>query len=207
MDWALLETVFEKMGFLAGGPPIKFTTIDSQARSAQVRRALLALERAMLIHKIRPTSAVGLPLGANAVDKAFKLAFLDIGLLHNLIGFDWAHLSPDADLTDVADGRLAEQFVAQEIICARSSKDDTYGLHTWHRSHPGSEAEVDFVVERGNHVVPIEVKSHEKGRLRSLHLFFSKRQLSEGICAFPAQRSSIRQTDLFFSPLYLASRL
>ncbi len=204
VDWALLETVFEKMGFLAGGPPIKFTTIDSQARSAQVRRALLALERAMLIHKIRPTSAVGLPLGANAVDKAFKLAFLDIGLLHNLLGFDWAHLSPDADLTDIADGRLAEQFVAQEIICARSTN-DTYGLHTWHRSHPGSEAEVDFVVERGNHVVPVEVKSHEKGRLRSLHLFQKELRCPTGYVL--SQRNVLRSDGIVFLPLYLSSRL
>lgn len=200
-DWALLETIFQKMGAMAGGPSIKFTTIDSQAKSMHVRRALLALERAMIIHKIRPTRAIGLPLSAHAVDKFFKLAFLDIGLLHNIMGFDWARVSSEADLTDVADGRFAEQFVAQEIITSRSDH-SPYDLHYWTRSQSGSEAEVDFVVEQGNVPIPLEVKSGSKGRLKSLHLYQKELNCSQGFVF--SQRNVQTQDKITFLPLYVA---
>lgn len=118
-DWTLLESIFEKMGELAGGSQVKFSKVAPNVNSIQARRAL---SMAMVAHKILPVHTSQLPLAAHAVDKRFKLAFLDIGLLHNLLGFDWRRLPDKVDLTDVADGRLAEQFVAQELIASRGKK-------------------------------------------------------------------------------------
>ena len=204
VDWALLETIFLKMSAIAGGPQVKFSAIESQAKSTQVRRALLALEQALIIHKIRPTHAPRLPLVAHAVDKGFKLAFLDIGLLHHLLGFDWTRIAPDADLTDIADGRFAEQFVAQEIITTRSGLTH-YPLHYWNRAQAGSEAEVDFVIEWRNAPAPVEVKSGTKGRLRSLQLYINELNPP---AAFVLSQRNVEKWDRITSlPLYLASRL
>lgn len=202
-DWDLLEVIFQKMGDIAGGPAVKFSTIDSHAKSAQVRRALLALEKALIVHKIRPTQAKTLPLATHAKDKNFKLAFLDVGLLHHLVGFDWTKLDP-TDLTDVADGRFAEQFVAQEILTARSDLDH-YSLHHWSRDRPGSEAEVDFVVERNNRPAPVEVKSGKRGRLRSLDLYLQETKTPVGYVL--SQRNVEQLENVTFLPLYLAGRL
>ncbi len=203
-DWALLETIFLKMGMIAGGPQVKFASIDTQSKSTQVRRALLALEQALIVHKIRPVHTTKLPLAAHALDKGFKVAFLDIGLLHHLLGFDWTLVNHEADLTDIADGRFAEQFVAQEIVAARSDLSH-YPLHYWSRPRAGSEAEVDFVIEHQNGPAPVEVKSGLKGRLRSLHLYLKELHPT---AAFVLSQRSVEQSDFItFLPLYLASRL
>lgn len=203
-DWTLLQTIFEKMGDLAGGASVKFTAIDAGSKSTQIRRALTALQHALIIHKILPTNASKLPLAAHAADKRFKLAYLDIGLLHSLVGFDWSALAPDADLTDIATGRFAEQFVAQEIIAARSGSSH-YSLHCWEREQPGSEAEVDFIVEQNNRSVPVEVKSGAKGKLRSLHQYITELQPSN---AFVLSQRNVEKLDqITFLPLYVASKL
>jgi len=121
-------------------------TINPAIKSSQIRRALAALKQAMLIHKILPTNCSKLPLAAHADDKRFKIAFLGIGLLHHLFGFDWKHIPLNADLTNIANGRFAEQFVAQEIIAAKSNL-SRYALHYWSRQRAGAESEVDFVIE------------------------------------------------------------
>ena len=203
-DWPLLETIFLKMGEIAGGSQVKFSTIDAQSKSVQVRRALVALCHALVIHKILPTHTAKLPLAAHALDKRFKIAFLDIGLLHHQIGFDWRIVSADEDLTDVADGRFAEQFVAQEVISSRSGYDN-YALHYWERPVAGSEAEVDFVVEYKNTPAPIEVKSGTKGTLRSLNLYFQELHPEVGFVL--SQRNVSTLDGVIFLPLYLACKL
>lgn len=203
-DWALLQIIFDKMGALAGGAQVKFSAIDPQAKSSQVRRALTALQHALLVHKIQPTHTQKLPLAAHAVDKRFKLSFLDIGLLHYMMGFDWNLLSQDADLTDVGEGRFAEQFVAQELITARTGVDN-YPLHYWDRPKSGSEAEVDFIVEFGGAPVPIEVKSGKKGRLKSLELYMNEMRPAHAFVL--SQRNVETMGAITFLPLYLAAWL
>ena len=156
------------------------------------------------MHKIRPTQATRLPLAAHAVDKGFKLAFLDIGLLHHLLGFDWTRIAPNADLTDIADGRFAEQFVAQEIIAAQPGG-SAYSLHYWSRARAGSDAEVDFVIEHHNRPAPVEVKSGMRGRLRSLLLYQDE---FNPPAAFVLSQRNVEVADrITFLPLYLASTL
>jgi predicted AAA+ superfamily ATPase len=203
-DWVLLETILLKMGALAGNGQVKFSSIDSGAKSPQVRRALNALCHALVLHKIAPTTATVPPLPAHASDKKFKLAFLDVGLLHHILGFDWGRLSPDADLSDVAEGRFAEQFVAQELIATRSDF-SRYNLHFWERAKAGSDAEVDFVIERENSVIPIEVKSGAKGRLRSLAKYIEEMKPKQAIVL--SQRNVEKMDNITFLPLYLACRL
>ena len=203
-DWSLLETIFQKMAEIAGGSPVKFSTIDPLSRSSQIRRALLTLQQGLILHRILPTHARELPLAAGAVDKRFKVSFLDIGLLHQILGFDWNLFEPGVDLTAVASGRFAEQFVAQEIITNRSMLNN-YSLHYWARNRAGADAEVDFVIEYRNIPVPVEVKSGAAGRLRSLQQYI--KEFNPAVAFVLSQRNIERVGNILFLPLYLAGRL
>ena len=203
-DWVLLENIFSKLSDLVGGAQVKFSLISKEHKSIQVRRAIVALEQALLIHKIKPSSANKLPIAAQAIDSKFKLAFLDIGLLHHLLGFDWSRIPLDSDLTDIAEGKFAEQFVAQELLASRSEH-SRYLLHYWNRDVPGSEAEVDFLVEYNNQVTPIEVKSGQRGRLKSLNLYFQENNPKRSFVL--SQRNIEKYEKIDFIPLYLAFRI
>jgi predicted AAA+ superfamily ATPase len=203
-DWVLLENIFSKMGDLAGGPRIKFSLVSKEHKSTQVRRALLALERALIIHKILSSTAKSPPLAAHAVDSRFKISFLDIGLLHYILGFDWSRISFDAELTNIADGRFAEQFVAQELLASRS-KHSMYRLHYWSRNVAGSESEVDFLVEVNNQIAPLEVKSGQRGKLKSLSIYCRDNHPERVFIL--SQRNFERVAETLYIPLYFASRL
>lgn len=62
-------------------------------------------------------------------------------------------------------GKLAEQFVAQELIANHTTE-----LFYWSREARNSNAEVDYLTVRKDKIVPVEVKSSSGGSLRSLHL-------------------------------------
>lgn len=49
-------------------------------------------------------------------------------------------------------------------------------LYCWHREEQGSNAEIDYVIQHGNRVIPIEVKAGSTGGLKSLHLFMGLKQ-------------------------------
>ena len=70
---------------------------------------------------------------------------------------------------DAWGGNIAEQIVAQELLA--SDNRASYKRNFWVRDKKGSDAEVDFIVQYDNKVIPIEVKSGHNARMKSLHLF------------------------------------
>ncbi|MDE7377475.1 MAG: DUF4143 domain-containing protein [Paraprevotella sp.] len=77
-------------------------------------------------------------------------------------------------------GAIAETFVGTEIIKS-SSCYNPRPLYCWHREKSGSNAEVDFVVQKGEKIYPIEVKSGIKGSMQSMRIFLKQKNLSFGI--------------------------
>jgi len=51
----------------------------------------------------------------------------------------------------------------------------------WNREKSGSDAEVDFVFQKGRHIVPIEVKGGKSGSLKSLHIIMEEKKLKNAI--------------------------
>jgi len=76
------------------------------------------------------------------------------------------------DILDVWRGKIAEQVVAQELLALDSRVSNLRNF--WVRKNRDSEAEVDFVLQFDNKVIPIEVKSGHNAKLRSLHLFMDE---------------------------------
>lgn len=195
---ALLNEVFQSIVHQAGGK-FKYSKVDSAIDSSTIRRALDLLIQAGLAYRIYHTSARGLPLGAQLNTKRFKVVLLDVGLHQRLLGLDLAPVLIADDFKIINRGSIAEALVAQEIRgCsnARHPRD----LFYWHREARGSNAEVDYVVQHSNSVLPIEVKSGTRGGMQSMRLFLQDRELKNGI------RSSMenfgRLTDIEIVPIY-----
>ena len=54
-------------------------------------------------------------------------------------------------------------------------------MYYWHREKRGSSAEVDYLLEQEDRVVPVEVKSGSTGKMQSLNLFMDEKKSTEGI--------------------------
>ena len=203
-DWSTLTAIFEKMGGLVGRTRVTFASVGKDFAARDVRRAIELLDQALVVSRVYPTHTRQLPLSAASSQKQFKMLFLDIGLLHSLMGFDWKVVPRDGDVTTIAEGRFAEQFVGQELIAARS-QGGRYQLHYWNRPKLGSEAEVDYVIEFENAPCPIEVKSGVRGKLRSLTQYI--RELQPPHAFVVSQRNREHLPDAELLPLYLAARI
>ena len=77
-------------------------------------------------------------------------------------------------------GQVAEQFVAQHLQWW-SGPGQSPGIHYWARGGKTTNAEVDFLVQLGTKIIPLEVKSGVAGSLRSLHQFLSKGDAPFGV--------------------------
>ena len=137
-----------------------YAELKKGARSAQFADPLRWLEDAGLIGRVKRVKKPGLPLDGYA-DGAFKVFLLDVGLLSTMSG-----LTPEAVLEGPRvfsefKGALTEQYVYQLL------KSET-GLVPYYYSQDDSQCEVDFLVQLGMDVCPIEVKAEENVRSQSL---------------------------------------
>ncbi len=185
------------------GEQVKYTRLDESHTGPTNRRAFDLLCKARVIHKIASCNPTGLPLGASANDKRFKAALLDIGLLQNLCQVPVELELREGDLLAMYRGKLAEQFVAQELIA-----NHTADLFYWAREARSSSAEVDYLAVREGKIVPIEVKSGGGGSLRSLHLMLDTYpNCPEGIVLYSGTYAHRPEQRLSFMPLYYAGSI
>ena len=155
--------------------------VDAECNRDQIRAALETLILAGLVYPVTHTSANGIPLGAEINEKYQRMIFMDTGLLQNVLGLNIADFfQPSADLQVVNRGAIAETFVGNEIVKAGNMFQREH-LYCWHREKSGSNAEVDFVVQTGDKIRPIEVKSGTKGSMQSMRLFMQLKGTDWGI--------------------------
>ena len=128
------------------------------------------------------SSANGLPLGAGLDVKKQKMLLLDTGVFQRLLGLPLADLLISEDFSLINKGNIAELFVGLELLKSGSCYEQK-NLYYWHRESKNSNAEVDFVVQFGQNIVPIEVKSNTKGAMQSMRLFLEEKRSSFGIRA------------------------
>ena len=88
-----------------------------------------------------------------------------------------ADLSQDQELFFSNQGQLAEQFIGQHLLYGQEEYTKPE-LHHWSREKAQSNAEVDYLIQLGQTILPIEVKAGKTGTLKSLHLFMELKQRS-----------------------------
>lgn len=185
------------------GLRFKYSFIDPDAKSRDLKTALDQLTWAGLLNPIFATSASGMPLQSEIKSKVQKLLYLDIGMLQTALRVD-PLLFFREDLTLIHSGALAEQFVGQELI-AYANPHDRMQLHFWEREKKDSSAEVDYVLPIGSHIIPIEVKAGSTGKLRSIYVFMEEKASPFGIriCSSLPRKSH----PIITLPFYLISQL
>lgn len=139
--------------------------IKKGARVKDFETAIGWLVDAGLILKVNRISKPTLPLSAYVDIDAFKLFFVDIGLLNALGNLDPKILLEKNNILTEYKGALTEQFVCQQLIIEHQ-------LFYW--TAEAATAEIDFVLQHKNEAVPIEVKAEENLKAKSLKLFVNK---------------------------------
>lgn len=153
------------------GKRIKFQGFGhSNYRSREMGEALRALERAMLLYLVYPTTSTQPPAVPDK-RKSPRLQFLDTGLLNYAVGLQ-EHFFKHEDLHSFYQGLLAEHIVGQELLAAHHQTNRKPCF--WVREKPQANAEVDYVLSHQAHLIPIEVKAGKTGTLRSLHQFMER---------------------------------
>ena len=199
----IAERLFLRAPGLVGGR-LKFSAIDPDHRSTEVRPAVEAVEKAGVIRRVFHSAGQALPLATDSNPRIAKLVMLDVGLMHAALRID-AELVQKPDLLAIHRGAVAEQFAAQEIL-ACGPPDREPELYFWAREERNSQAEVDFLIAAGSKVLPVEIKSGSSGSLKSLNLFLDSHPHSPlGIRLYDGQHQ--REKRILHLPLYSSGAL
>jgi hypothetical protein len=139
--------------------------IKKGARAKDFELAINWLLAAGLVLKVNRIEKPTLPLNAYADYDAFKLFLVDIGLLNAIGNLDQKILLEKNSILKEYKGALTEQFVCQQL---KINND----LYYW--SMPNTTAEIDFVIQHQNEIIPIEVKAEENLKSKSLKTYVEK---------------------------------
>jgi len=189
---------------------IKFRDFsNSSYRSREMSESFRQLEKLRLVNLVYPVISTDLPLETDA-SRSPRLQLLDTGLVNYFSGIQKQLFHSD-DMNALFKGQIARHVAGQELIAADLSQDK---IHFWRRQKLQSTAEVDFIFPYNNLLIPVEVKSGEAGRLRSLHQFMDEASHPYAIRLY-AGPISIRQTRtikgknffLMSLPYFLAGRI
>ncbi len=173
-----VQIVFDKLPSSVGCK-FKYSHVSHEHRAAELAAALQQLCMARVAYKVRHTSANGVPLGAEADERHFKVLYMDVGPMCSSLHLSLVDLRRQ-ELSLVNDGAIAEQFIGQHLLygCAWY---ETPNLYYWMREAKSAAAEVDYVIARGQQIVPVEIKAGKTGTLKSLHRFLVEKHRSFGL--------------------------
>jgi predicted AAA+ superfamily ATPase len=191
--------------------------VDAEEKTLPIKDAFHMLALARVVTPVKRSAANGIPLAAEVDERYQKVCLLDTGLYATQTGIDAAAVASQPDLTLVNEGQLAEQLVGQELRACRPFNEEP-ALFTWVREAKNSNAEVDYVIQVGTRIVPVEVKAGATGTLRSLHMMVAEKKLDLAVrvSSTPLQRRKIqtslpvgtpRSFTLLSVPFYLVSEI
>lgn len=187
------------------GRKFKYSAIEGDYRKRELAPALELLETAGVVHKVTHSSGQGIPLGATVDPQNYKVIFLDIALSQALLGLELESWFLDPQQAFINKGELVEAFVGQELLAYANPHAKSH-LYYWQRNAPSSTAEVDYLIQSGEKIVPIEVKSGAGSTLRSLNLFLESHPNSPRGIRFSTQNYSVFGAIQSF-PLYAVAAI
>lgn len=154
--------------FQEAGKRIKYEGFgNTNYRYREIKEALLLLQRAMLIRILYPTFSVKPPITISR-RKSPKLMVLDTGLINYFSGIQKEFFIKDL-LENVYEGRISEHIAGQELFSMSMSQ--IHQPSFWVREKKQSSAEIDYVIQFEDMVIPVEVKLGKAGTLKSLMQF------------------------------------
>ena len=143
----------------------QYKVIRSGARAYEYETPLDWMKTAGIIHKCVRVREGRLPLSAYADNSSFKVYMVDTGLLCSKFGIPANAILHSPHSFDGFKGALAENYIMQALV--------TNGISPYYWSSPG-KAELDFVFQdREGNIIPLEAKSADNVRAKSLGIFVS----------------------------------
>ena len=150
-----------------------YSLVREGARAKDYETAIMWLCDCGLVHRISRVNAAGIPLRAYEDLKAFKLFIADVGLLGCMAGLRQRTLLDGNGLFTEFKGALTEQYVCQQLKTIQD-------LDVYYYTNDRGSCEVDFVIDTGDRIVPVEVKAEVNLRAKSLKTYREK--FSPEIC-------------------------
>lgn len=198
-------------GWGLAGQRFQFSKFCSSSyKSAEMGNAFRTLEKTLLLELVYPLISTSFPILPD-LKRSPKLLWLDTGLVSYVAGMQESLLFT-SDTDELWNGHIAEQVVGQELLGASFA----FGVKRmfWVRDARNSQAEVDFVYKYKSHLIPVEVKTGDNSKLRSLHQYMDESQedialrlwngpLTSDLICLP----SGKQYTLYNMPFYYAGQL
>jgi predicted AAA+ superfamily ATPase len=175
----LLRRTFKSLAEQTGGK-FNYSEISREERHEMLKQSVEWVVLAGLAHPQNMTYVNGIPLGAEVNQKFRKFLIFDTGIMLRVLGEDISDILLGETLEQINKGNVAELFVGLELL--KNSPANTMNeLYYWQRNERGSQAQVDFLIQKDGKIIPIEVKSGSTGKMQSLHLFMKDKQPVYGI--------------------------
>jgi len=198
-----LEEVFSAI-IAQTGQKFTYSQANTSANQIQIKESIELLRMAGLVYSVTHSSANGLPIAAETNPRYRKLMILDTGIYQRFLRLDLTALLLDEKIEQINKGALAEMFVGTELIKSQNNRLSAE-LYYWQREKGGSTAEVDYVVQREQEIVPVEVKAGTKGAMQSMFLFLNEKQRPYGIRCSLENFGEFQNIKIF--PLYAAGKI
>lgn len=198
-----LTTVLESVARQHSGRFV-YSNVNDNLSLSQVKITLELLVKAGLVYPVVHSAANGIPLGAETNERYQRMVLFDTGILMRMLGLNLAELFVQGIENLTNKGSLAEVFVANELV-KNSSCYEPPQLFCWHREKKDSQAEVDFVVQKGYDIIPIEVKAGTRGSMQSLRIFMQEKHSAYGVRT--SQENFAQYDNIKVYPLYAISNL
>jgi len=141
--------------------------IREGARAKEYETAIMWLSDCGLVHKVSRINAPNIPLKAYEDLKAFKLFIVDVGLLGAMVGLNQRTLLNGNELFTEFKGALTEQYVMQQLAVNQD-------LGIYYYTNDRNTCEVDFIVDNGDNIIPLEVKAEINLKAKSLKTYREK---------------------------------
>ena len=168
------------------------------ARAKDYETAILWLGDCGLVHKVSRVNGPGIPLKAYEDLKAFKLFLVDVGLLSCMVGLGQRTLLDGNDAFIEFKGALTEQYVMQQLATIPD-------LGVYYYTNSRGSCEIDFIVDTGEQIIPVEVKAEVNLQAKSLKTYREKYQPEVSVRASMADyREEGRLVNL---PLYAVENI
>lgn len=175
----------------------RFAMIQQSARAREYESAIEWLCLSGLVNRVYAVETPRLPLSAYKKSNAFKLYLSDVGLLRNKFRLDPIVAMKGDTLFTEFKGILAENYVLESLV-SQFGKEQFYWTS-------GNTAEVEFILQQHNQIIPIEVKSSTCVTARSLSEY--RKKYDPAVSVRLSLKNLCKDDDMLNIPLYLVDEL
>ncbi len=172
--------------------------VKEGARAREYELAMQWLIDCGLVTKVSRISKPALPLKAYEDLKAFKLFMVDVGLLSCMSRLNPQTLLEGNALFEEFKGALTEQYAFQQLKGLKE-------IDTYYWTNDRGNSEIDFIIDNGYAIIPIEVKAETNLKAKSLKTY--KEMFSPTVSIRTSMRDYKKEDWLVNMPLYAISEL